>query len=86
MSGFEIKKEETFINKIFKPIPWFYHLSFLVFGVIVSLLFQIFYIQKWTSPFYLIFIIGIIIIYCVTFLIVSPLIKKRWFIKKKNIY
>lgn len=83
MNNFPLSKDKRFLQKIFKKIPWFYHSIFVIIGIITALLFQFLYIKRWDFPYFFIFIIGILIIYCVLFLLFSPVIKQNWFWKKK---
>ncbi|AOX43662.1 hypothetical protein S100390_v1c03190 [Spiroplasma sp. NBRC 100390] len=82
MSSFSLSKERGLWQKIFKKIPWFYHSIFIMIGVITGLLFQLLYIKRWDFPYFFIFVIAILIIYCVLFLLFGPIIKQNWFWKK----
>ncbi|UZQ30053.1 MAG: TIGR04570 family membrane protein [Spiroplasma phoeniceum] len=50
MNIFSLTKEKGLWQKIFKKIPWFYHLFFLMTGIIVGLLFQFLYIRLLAIP------------------------------------
>ncbi|WHQ36750.1 TIGR04570 family membrane protein [Spiroplasma sp. SV19] len=82
MSVFSLSKEKRFWQRIFKKIPWFYHSIFIITGLITGLLFQFLYIKRWDFPYFFIFIIAIFVIYCVLFLLFSPIIKQNWFWKR----
>ncbi|PQP79214.1 TIGR04570 family membrane protein [Spiroplasma sp. ChiS] len=82
MNNFSLTKEKGLWQKIFKKIPWFYHVIFLMIGIVAGLLFQFLYIKRWDFPYFFIFIIAIIMLYCVLFLLFSPIIKQNWFLKK----
>ncbi|MFU0252275.1 TIGR04570 family membrane protein [Spiroplasma sp. Moj] len=69
MNSFSLTKEKGLWQKIFKKISWFYHLIFLMTGIITGLLFQFLYIKRWDFLYFFIFIIAIIMLYCVLFLL-----------------
>ncbi|UZK64488.1 TIGR04570 family membrane protein [Mycoplasma mycoides subsp. capri] len=82
MNEFNLAKDKTTISKIFKKIPWFYHLIFFLIGLVVGLLFQFLRVKTFAFPYFFIFFFAILITYCVLFIIISPMIKQNWFIKR----
>ncbi|WP_256122301.1 TIGR04570 family membrane protein [Mycoplasma mycoides] len=51
-------------------------------GLVVGLLFQFLRVKTFAFPYFFILFFAVLLTYCVLFIIISPMIKQNWFIKR----